>query len=58
VERNHGQVLVWVVAAVLATLALVRFVGGREADAGSAAAPVRIDRSTAAGAEGSEAAKA
>jgi competence protein ComEA len=42
-ERNHGQVLVWVVAAVLATLALVRLVGGAEAGSGGGS-PVRVDR--------------
>jgi competence protein ComEA len=49
VERNHGQVLVWVVGAVLATLALVRIVGDGETGA-DAAPPVRVDRSAGASA--------
>jgi competence protein ComEA len=49
VERNHGQVLVWVVAAVLATLALVRVVGdGEPGSSDVSAAPVRVDRGAAA----------
>jgi competence protein ComEA len=48
VERNHGQVLVWVVAAVLATLALARIVGGAEAGSNGASPQVRIDRSSSA----------
>jgi competence protein ComEA len=53
VERNHGQVLVWVVASVLATLALVRVVGGSADDAGGAPLPVRVDRPASAGPGGS-----
>ena len=49
-ERNHGQVLVWVVATVLATLALVRVVGGSETGSDEVSpAPVRVDRGAAAG---------
>ena len=48
-EGNHGQVLVWVVAAVLATLALVRVVGGSETGSDEVSpAPVRVDRGAAA----------
>ncbi|HEX2233581.1 MAG TPA: ComEA family DNA-binding protein [Thermoleophilaceae bacterium] len=47
-ERNHGQVLVWVVAAVLATLALVRIVGDGEHGSAGAAQPIRVDRSASA----------
>jgi competence protein ComEA len=54
VERNHGQVLVGVVAAVLATLALVRIVGDGETGRGGGAPPVRVDRSAGATAPGGE----
>ena len=47
-ERNPGQALVWVVAAVLATLAMVRIVGGGEHGSSGAAPPVRVDRQAAA----------
>jgi competence protein ComEA len=56
VQRNHGQVLVWVVAAVLATLALVRIVGGAATGRDRASAPVRVDRSPTAAVPGGEAA--
>jgi competence protein ComEA len=48
VERSSGQALVWVVAAVLATLALVRVVGGAEKGSGGGVTPVRVDRGPAA----------
>jgi competence protein ComEA len=39
-ERSRGTVVAWVVAAVLATLAVLRLVGG---DDGAASSPVRVD---------------
>jgi competence protein ComEA len=50
-ERSRGQVLVWLAAAVLATLALVRLFDGGGGSAGSASPPVKVDRSVEAGAE-------
>jgi competence protein ComEA len=44
-EGGRGTVVIWAVAAVLATLALVRLFGG---DDGGAATPLRIDGGTAA----------
>jgi competence protein ComEA len=44
-EGGRGTVVIWAVAAVLATLALMRLFGG---DDGGAAAPLRIDGGTAA----------
>jgi competence protein ComEA len=43
-EGGRGTVVIWAVAAVLATLALMRLFGG---DDGGAAAPLRIDGGTA-----------
>jgi competence protein ComEA len=45
VERSRGQILVWLAAAVLATLAVVRLLDGAGGSATSASAPVRLDRS-------------
>jgi competence protein ComEA len=56
VERSPGQALVWVVASVLATLALLRVVGGAEPDSSGAPAPVRVDRRAAPAGESGEAA--
>jgi competence protein ComEA len=47
-EGGRGTVVIWAVAAMLGTLALVRLLGG---DEGGSAAPLRIDGGTAAGAE-------
>jgi competence protein ComEA len=58
VEQSRGQVLVWVVAAVLATLAMVRVVGGGEAGTRGASPPVRVDREAGSGARGADAAGA
>jgi competence protein ComEA len=44
-EGGRGTVVIWAVAAVLATLALMRLFGG---DDGGSAAPLRIDGGTAA----------
>jgi competence protein ComEA len=45
VERSRGQVLVWLAAAVLATLAVVRLLDGGGGSAGSASPPIKVDRS-------------
>jgi competence protein ComEA len=45
-ERSTGTLLVWLAAAVLGTLAIVRLIGS---DGAPAAAPLRIDRSPATG---------
>jgi competence protein ComEA len=55
-ERSPGQALVWVVASVLATLALVRVVGGAESASSGASSPVRVDRRAAPPAGSGEAA--
>jgi competence protein ComEA len=52
VERSRGQVLVWLAAAVLATLAVVRMLDGGGGSAGSASPPVKVDRSVEDRAEG------
>jgi competence protein ComEA len=58
VEQSRGQVLVWVVAAVLATLAMVRVVGGGEDGSRGPAPSVRMDREAGAAAAGDGAAGA
>jgi competence protein ComEA len=52
VERTRGQVLVWLAAAVLATLAAVRLLDGAGGGGGSASPPVRVDRGLATREEG------
>jgi competence protein ComEA len=59
VERSRGQILVWLAAAVLATLAVVRLLDGGGGGASSASAPVRVDRSVSGrGGDGEQAGRA
>jgi competence protein ComEA len=51
-ERSYGNVVAWMVAAVLATLAVVRLLDG--SGQAPAAAPVRVEQGSAVGGAGAE----